>query len=79
MVENAISKGTRRHQNAKCFNLGRTSDKEFLGIISPLGMAKIEGPSIQVYVKGVAKAKIKPMNADQQQTDKATSYHQETP
>ena len=42
-------------------------------------MVKIGGLSLQVYVEGVAKADIGPMNADQQQTDKATQYHRETP
>ena len=35
-------------------------------------MAKIGDLGLQVYVEGVAKANIGPMNADQQETDKAS-------
>ena len=35
--------------------------------------------SLQVYVGGVAKADITVMNVGQQETDKATQYHQQTP
>ena len=49
-------------------------DKEFVGIISPLGMARIGRLSLQVYVEGVTKVNIGPMNADQQKTDKATQH-----
>ena len=41
--------------------------------------AKIEGLNLLDYVEDVAKANTGPMNADQQKTDKATQYHQETP
>lgn len=54
------------------------ADKEFLGIISPLEMARIGGLSLQVYIEGRAKAGIGPMNADQQKIDKAFQYYQET-
>ena len=46
--------------------------KEFLGIISPLGMTKIGDLGLQVYVGGPVKADMGPMNAGQQQTDEAT-------
>ena len=49
----------------------RDCRQEIPEIISPLGMAKIGGFSLQVYVEGVAKADIGPMNADKQNTDKA--------
>ena len=68
----------RRHQNAKCFNCGRIGhlrgivDKEFLEIMSLLGMTKIEGLKLLDYVEDVSKADIRPMNIDQQKTDKAT-------
>ena len=42
-------------------------------------MARIEGLSLQVYVEGVAKTDIGPINADQENTQKATQYHCETP
>ena len=66
-VWEAISKEMRRHQNAKCLNSGRILHlkREFLGIISPLGMARIGRLRIQVYVEGVAKAKIGSTNLDQ--------------
>ena len=54
------------------------TDKEFLGIISPVEMARIGGLSLQVYIEGMAKAGIGPMNAGQQKIDKAFRYHQET-
>ena len=47
--------------------------------MSPLGMAGIGGLSLLVYVGGVAKADIGLMNVGQQETDKATQYHWETP
>ena len=47
-------------------------DKEFLGIMSPLGMARIGGLNLLKFIGGVAKANIGPMNVDQQKTDKAT-------
>ena len=47
-------------------------DKEFLGIMSSLGMAGIGGLSLQVYIGSVAKADIEPMNVGQQKIDKAT-------
>ena len=50
-----------------------------LGIITPLGMAKIGGLSLQVYVESVAKANLGLMNVDQQNTNKPTQYHLETP
>ena len=77
-VGEAISKEMRRHQNAKCFNCSRIGhlrgfiNKKFLGIISPLRMKTTGELRIQVYVEGVAKDDIGPMNADQQKTDKAT-------
>ena len=43
----------------------------FLEIMSPLGMAKIEGLKFLNYVGDVAKADIGPMNIDEQKTDKA--------
>ena len=65
LVEEAISNGMRRHQNTKCFNCGRIGhlivDIELLGLIYSPGMARI-GFSLQVYVGGVAKALIGPMN-----------------
>ena len=70
-VGEAISKGMRRHKNVKCFNCGRIHhlkgvvDKEFLGIISPLGMAKIGELSLHIHVEGVAKADIESMNTKQ--------------
>ena len=42
-------------------------------------MAGIGGLSLQIYVEGMAKADIGPINADQQKTDEEISYHQETP
>ena len=44
-----------------------------------LGMAEIGGLSLQVYVGGVAKVDIQPMNIGQRQIDKATRYHQKMP
>ena len=46
-------------------------DKEFSEIMSSLEMAKIGDLRVQVYVDGVAKTDIGPINADQQKTDKA--------
>ena len=46
-------------------------DKEFLRIISPLRMARIGGLNFQVYIEGMAKADIGPINTDQIKTDKA--------
>ena len=42
-------------------------------------MARIGDLSLQVHVGGVVKDNIGPMNADQQQKDKATRYHRENP
>ena len=42
-------------------------------------MAGIGNFGLQVYVGSVVKEDIGRMNADQQQTDKATQYHWETP
>ena len=84
-VGEAISKGMKRRQNDKYFNccrighLRRDCRQEFLGIIFLLGMPRIGGLSLQVYVEGVTKANTGPMNADQQKIDKATQYHWETP
>ena len=39
-------------------------DKEFLGIMSFLGMARIGSLRLLEYVGGVAKADIGPMNVD---------------
>ena len=54
-------------------------DKEFLEIMSLLGMAKIEYFNLLNYVENVANAYFGPMNVDQQNTDKATQYYWETP
>ena len=53
--------------------------KVFLEITLHLGMAGIGNLGLQVYVGGMVKEDIGRMNADQQQTDKATRYHRETP
>ena len=53
-------------------------DKEFLEIMSPLGMAKIDCLNLLYYVGDVAKGDIGPINVDQQKTGKATQYIQET-
>ena len=42
-------------------------------------MAGIGNLDLQAYVGSVVKEDIGRMNADQQQTDKATRYHWETP
>ena len=42
-------------------------------------MARIVVVRLQVYVEDVTKADIGQMNADQQKTDKARQYYQETP
>ena len=42
-------------------------------------MTKVGDLSLQVYAGDAVKADIGPMNAGQQQIDKATRYHQETP
>ena len=44
----------------------------------PLGMTKIDGLNLLDYVEDVAKADTESMNADQQKTNNATHYHQET-
>lgn len=84
-VGEAISKGMRRHQNAKCFNSDRL---EYLrrdnycrqwvprNNISS-GNGKNRRLSLQVYVEGLSKADIGPMNTEQQKTDKTTWYHRE--
>ena len=41
-------------------------------------MARIGELSSQVYIEGVAKTNIEPMNADQQKTNKETRYLWET-
>ena len=45
----------------------------------PLGMIKVDSLNLLEYVEDVAKADIGPMNVDQQETNKATFYHQEVP
>ena len=40
-------------------------------------MTKAEGLNLLDYVEYVSKAKIEPMNVDQQETNKATHYHGE--
>ena len=83
-VGEAISKAMRGHQPAKCFNCGKFGHLKgdcrqgILGITVHLGMAGIGNLGLQVYV-GVVKEDIERMNADQQQTDRATGYHRETP
>ena len=47
-------------------------DKNFLEIISPLGMAEIEDLKLLDYVEDVAMVKTVPLNVDQQKTDKST-------
>ena len=74
-VGEAISNGKKRHQNTKyntkyfnCDRMGylrRIIDNEFLGIMPPLGIAEIGGLSLQVFVGGVAKVNIGPMNVGQ--------------
>ena len=50
----------------------RLLDNRLLELMSPLGMAKIGGFSLQVYVGGVAKANIGTMNEGKQKTEKFT-------
>ena len=45
----------------------------------PSGNDKNRRPLPSGAIGGVVKADIEPMNASQQQTDKATRYHWETP
>ena len=77
-VVEAISRGMRRRQNAKCFNCGGIGHlrRDYRRGISRNNisswMARIGGLSLQVYVEGVVKANIGPINADQQKTGKAT-------
>ena len=77
-IGEAISNGMRRHQNAKSFNCGKIGHlrreyrQKILGTMSSLGMKRIGGLSLLVYVGGVTKADIGPMNVGQQKTDKAT-------
>ena len=78
LVGEAIFNGMRRHHYTKCFNCGRIGHlrKDCKQGIPrnnvSLGMARIGRLSLQVYVGGVAKADIGPMNVGQQKTDKAT-------
>ena len=47
-------------------------DKKFLGLISPLEMAEIEGLNLLDSVEDVAMINIVPLNVDQQKIDKST-------
>ena len=83
-VGEAISKGMSRHQNSTCLNCGKIGHlrRDYRQGIPrnnvSSGNDKNRRSQSSDYVEDVAKAEIGPMNADQQQTDKATRYHQET-
>ena len=77
-VGKTISKGTRRHQNAKCLNCGtvRHLRKDYRQEIPRNNVSSRNGKkyknNLLGYVEGVAKADIEPMRVDQQKTYKAT-------
>ena len=70
-VREAISKGMKRHQNAKCFNssgighLRRDCRQGISGNNISSGNDKIEGLNLLDYVEDASKANIEPINVDQ--------------
>ena len=84
-VGEAISKVMRRHQITRCFNCGKLEhlkrdcrQRNSRNNISS-GKDKNRRPQPSGICRRCSKADIGPTNAGQQQTDKATRYHQETP